>query len=360
MLGSAPWARADNLRDRFDGVDRVGAFLLERTPRRILALGTFLAVLVAFRELLPLLVFFVAFQRSLGAAAKLVARRTKLSHKASLLALVSATVLGVGAAATLGVGRALQSIRAMRDTFPDKISAMKEHPLYERVHDQLGDTDKILEGAKHYGTSALHYASQVGHILVYATIGLILAVVYLLEEEHIVAFKEAMAPRSLTGTLVRWLGHVTDAVLVTVQLQLVVAGCNAALTLPVLLLLGVKHVSSLMVLIFVSGLVPVIGNIVSGVVLSILAYQAKGWLGVGVFTALTVILHKIESYYLNPRLTARHVHLPGFVLIVSLIAWEHLLGFVGLFVSFPLLFVAGRIRAEFKEETVTSSTTAAE
>jgi predicted PurR-regulated permease PerM len=72
--------------------------------------------------------------------------------------------------------------------------------------------------------------------------------------------------------------------------------------------------------------------------------------GVAVFIGLTFILHKVESYYLNPRLTARHVRLPGFLLIVSLIAWEHLLGFAGLFVSFPVLFVAGRIRAEFLEE----------
>jgi predicted PurR-regulated permease PerM len=47
------------------------------------------------------------------------------------------------------------------------------------------------------------------------------------------------------------------------------------------------------------------------------------------------------------------------VLLVSLIGWEHLLGFVGLFVSSALLFVAGSMRAEFKEETVMSSATAA-
>jgi len=62
------------------------------------------------------------------------------------------------------------------------------------------------------------------------------------------------------------------------------------------------------------------------------------------------VLHKIESYYLNPRLTARHVALPGFVLILSLIAWEHLLGFAGLFVSFPFLYLAGKIRSEFVAE----------
>ena len=46
----------------------------------------------------------------------------------------------------------------------------------------------------------------------------------------------------------------------TVQLQLVVAAFNTVTTLPVLLLLGVQHVAALMVLIFVSALVPVIGK----------------------------------------------------------------------------------------------------
>ena len=69
---------------------------------------------------------------------------------------------------------------------------------------------------------------------------------------------------------------------------------------------------------------------------------------------LTFVLHKVESYYLNPRLAARHVRLPGFVLIVSLILWEQLVGFAGLFISFPFLYVANRLRAEFREEDAAS------
>jgi predicted PurR-regulated permease PerM len=268
----------------------------------------------------------------------------------ALLAVVGGVLAAFGGAAAAGVGSALRSVKHMHASLPERIAAARETPLFARLHDQLGDTEKIIDAAKHYASSALLYASEAGHILVYTTIGCILAVVFLLEHEHLQEFKAKMNPASLFGTVVRWTGHVCDAVVVTVQLQLIVAACNTLLTLPVLLLLGIPHIPSLMVLIFVSGLVPVIGNIVAGVVLSLLAYQAKGWLGVGLLVALTAILHKIESYYLNPHLTAKHVKLPGFVLIVSLIAWEHLLGFVGLFVSFPLLFVAARIRAEFREE----------
>ena len=134
------------------------------------------------------------------------------------------------------------------------------------------------------------------------------------------------------------------------QFEQRVAAFNTVTTLPVLLLLGIPYIPSLMALIFVSALVPVIGNLVAGTVLCLLAYQAKGVLGVGIFMGVTFLLHKVESYYLSPRLTAQHVRVPGFVLIVSLIAFEHVFGFVGVFLSFPSLFVAARIRGEFVKE----------
>jgi predicted PurR-regulated permease PerM len=191
---------------------------------------------------------------------------------------------------------------------------------------------------------------MMGHLAMHALIAVILAIIFTLEEEELHELGAKVPPGSLMGTVMRWLSYVAEAIRITIQLQLVVAAVNTALTLPVLLLLGIHHIPSLMILIFVSGLVPVVGNVISGAVLSLLAYQAKGFLGIGVFVVLTFVLHKIEAYYLNPRLTSKHVHLPGFAIVVSLIAWEHLLGFVGLFVSFPFLFVASKIRGEMIAE----------
>jgi predicted PurR-regulated permease PerM len=200
-----------------------------------------------------------------------------------------------------------------------------------------------------------HSAAQLGHLVIAFIIGLVLAIVYYFDQDRVHAFRDSLDPTSLAGTLVRWFEHVSEAVSLTVQLQLIVAAANAALTLPVLLVLRVPHVAPLMLLIFVSGLIPVVGNLVAGVVLSLVAYQTKGMMGVGLFIGLTFVLHKLESYYLNPRLTSRHVKLPSFVLVVSLLAWEHLLGIAGLFVSFPFLFVAGKIMTEFRAEDLSSA-----
>ncbi len=331
-------------------MDRIAAFAAEKTPRRVTSLVVFLSLLYVFRDLALLLLFFVAFQRTLGWLSTTLRARTGWGPKTSLLCVVACALGCFGLLGWLGIGKTIRTFAALQETFPERILELREHPLVQRIQEQVGGTDKIVESAKHYASNALATASAVGQFFIHVVIAFILAVVYLLEEEEVHAFWSQIDDRSLFGTLGRWLGHIADAAIVTVQLQLIVALFNTVTTLPVMLVLGMPYVGPLMLLIFVSALIPVIGNLVTGVVLTLLAYQARGWLGVGIFTALTFVLHKIESYYLSPRLTARHVKIPGFLLIVSLLACEHIFGFRGFFLSFPILFVTGRIRSEFRHD----------
>lgn len=331
-------------------MDRVATFFAERTPRRGLALVAFIGLLLVFRKLLVLLAFFVAFERALALSSGWLSTRFKWRREWALAAVLTLAGLSLVLIGWLSAGRLAQVIVEARETLPLRIAALREHPLFLALQEYLPDTEKLAQSAERYAQEIAAAASGVGRVIAYAVIGLVLAVVYLVDEQKVRAFAASLEAGSLSGTLARWLSHLADAVSLTVQLQLIVAACNAVLTLPILLLIGVKHVPMLMVFIFLSGLIPVVGNLLAGTVLCVLAYQASGPLGVGVFAGLTFALHKVEAYFLNPRLTARHIALPGFVLILSLIAWEHLLGFVGLFVSFPFLYLVGKIRAEFKAE----------
>jgi predicted PurR-regulated permease PerM len=332
----------------FAAMDRVGDFLREKTVRRVVAVALFALALGAFRPLFLMFVFFVAFERALAASSGFVQTRLRLKPRASVLVVLGVLAAIVSVGLLVGVERVARAVVSARDTFPHRLEAIRESDLYLRAREHLPDADRVVDSLQHHAEDALHFVAALGHLVAYATIGLILA------------FHRTLAPRSLIGTLVRWFEHAADAIAVTIQLQLIVALFNTVTTLPVLLLLGVHHVVALMILVFFSALVPVVGNFVSGVVLSLLAFGAKGWWGVGIFVVLTFVLHKIEAYYLNPRLTARHVKLPGFVLIVSLLAFEHLFGFVGLFLSFPFLFVAGRIRTEWRAEDEASAALAPE
>ena len=267
-------------------------------------------------------------------------------------------VVALTVLAWFGIGKTVRTYTAMQTTFPEWLAKIRDIPIVDKIEDQFGGMDTLIEGAKHYAGSALEAANAAGHFVLYITMGFILAIVYVLEEEEIHTFWSKVERSSVIGTSGGGSGTCPTRPSSTVQLQIIVAACNTMMTLPVLLIIGVPNVKRSPCSPFVSALVPVIGNIVSGTTLALLAYQQKGWVGVGIFAALTFVLHKIESYYLNPRLTARHVKLPGFLLIVSLILCEHLFGFTGLFLSFPILFVAGRIRTDFIEEETGSATSA--
>ena len=330
--------------------DRVAEFFREKTPKRGLALLVFLLLLFVFRHLMLTLAFFVLFERGLSATAGRLSRRFKIRRVYSLIAVLTLVSGASALAGWLSAGRIKSVVIETRQSLPERVAAIQETDLYMQLQALLPDSEKLVEAAKRYADHVAKSAAAIGRFFVLAVVGLILAIVYFLDEDRIVAWRKTLVPMTFFGTLARWVEALAEGLTLTIQLQMIVALCNTVLTLPVLLLIGVPHVPMLMLLIFIASLVPVVGNIVSGAVLSLLAFQAKGWFGVGLFVVLTFILHKVEAYYLNPRLTARHVQLPSFVIIVSLIAWEHLLGFVGLFVSFPFLFVAGKIINEFKSE----------
>jgi len=330
--------------------DRLRSLFREKTLARFVAIVGFLGLLWGFRHLWATLLFFVAFERSIRFVETKIHERTKWPRKRIALGIVAAYVLTFAAIVAVSVMSGFEKWKYLQGASADFVDDLKAHPLWVKYHHHLDDSEAMMGHAKEYAGQAIHVATAVGRFFVQATIGFVLAVVYRLEAHELDLFEDKIDRKSLVGRVLRWTEHAADAVSVTMQLQIVVAAFNTVTTLPVLLLLGIPHVPSLMVLIFVSALVPVIGNLVAGTVLCLMAYQAKGFFGVGMFIGVTFLLHKVESYYLSPRLTARHVRVPAFVLIVSLIAFEHVFGFAGVFLSFPALFIASRIRAEFLEE----------
>lgn len=329
-------------------MDIVGGLVPKRTIHRLFAILVFAGLLVFFRRLLVLLVFFVAFERLIGVPAKFISDRTRVPFKAAVVGVTALLLGSFGGAIAFGVVKAVTAYKTLRVIVPDKIASLKTTPLFATVQEQFGDAGGLVEKAQEYASGAVSYLAALGHILVFATVGFVFALVFLLEREHMEGFAKSISPRSLVGRLARWFGFVVDSIAVTLQFQVVVAVFNALTTLPVLLILGIPNATALMFGIFFSGLIPVVGNFAVGVILTIMAYQAKGWVGVIVFTILTFLLHKVESYYLSPRLAQKHVKIPSFLMLVSLIVWEQLIGFTGLLVSFPFLYVAARIRDDLK------------
>ncbi len=325
------------------------AHLTDRNIRRLLTLALFLGLLWVFRHLLLLLVFFVVFERTIGLFAGLLQRATKLQFKWCVLIVL---LLSLGLV-TGGVWAGIATIRAKIPEIEAGgeaiITTIQRSDLYAKYGHSLSHFrgQELLTHARAHAGDALRVGAGFAKETLYVFIGLVFAIVFLLERDELQAFREKQPIDSVPRTLMRYGGHVADAIAITLKLQVIVAVVNALITLPVLIALGLPGIPALVAMLVVTGLIPVVGGPVAGGVLMTLAYVTKGPVGLGIFIGSTFVLHKIESYYLNPRLTAKHVKLPSFVIITSLVLFEHAFGLIGLFLSFPTLYVAAKIRDEW-------------
>lgn len=342
-------------------MDPVARFLAAPTVHRALRVALFLGLVVAFARLLPLLAAFAVTGRVLTWTAPWLARRTGWSDSRTSI-ITAATgvllcVLGVWGAwtpASAWLAEAWAGLPALYQDF-------MRHPLVQRAIAELGGEsavmDTILEG--HAATNALAGTLAVGGtaagIVLKVVMGALLALVHVGQRDALARMMDGVDAHGVLPSVARWVGHLGDGFALTVQLQVIVAVCNTLTTIPVMLFMGVPHIPAMALVIFVLALVPTLGNYVAAVILSIVAWGTAGWVALPVFLGLATVLGKVEGFWLAPRLAARHVDVPAFILLVSLVLWESAFGILGLFLSFPALYTILRIRSELRSETLTAT-----
>jgi predicted PurR-regulated permease PerM len=135
-----------------------------------------------------------------------------------------------------------------------------------------------------------------------------------------------------TGSLVEFSGMVGWAF----QCQLVVALLNAAITCIGMLILGIEPLLLLTTIVFVFGLIPVLGVFISSVPIILIAFNSGGLSLALTALGMIVVVHLLEAYVFNPRIYAARFHLnPVIVLIILLVAHE-LFGVWGMLLGIPV------------------------
>jgi len=308
-------------------------------------------VLLGFvRQLFLLFACLVLFQRLFAWLGSYLHRHSRLPFNAAVM-IVAVVFLTLLIAADYWLfevlWRHLEQLKMSVLSLIDIVetSAFFQHYFHNTVESGFGSFTAEI---KNHALEVFHYAQSIGRGVVYLVIAFILSIVFLLEKDELVLWQARQDANGLIQSWCQFLRFLADAVVVTVRLQITVAVVNTTLTLPILLFLHLPGISALLVLLFISSLVPVVGAVVAGAVIMTIALVTKGLWGLILFIVWTFILHKIESYFLIPRLAARHVALPSFVIIVSLLLFEHLFGILGLFMSFPCLYTLVKINEKIE------------
>ncbi|HEO8421007.1 permease [Mycobacteroides abscessus subsp. abscessus] len=121
-----------------------------------------------------------------------------------------------------------------------------------------------------------------------------------------------------------------------IEAQFIIAIINCLLTTTSLYFLGFPQLFGLGIMIFLLGLIPVAGVIISFIPLCIIGYTVGGITHVISVVVLIMVIHSIEAYILNPKLMSSKTDLPVFFTFIVLIFSEHFFGVWGLIVGIPI------------------------
>jgi len=181
--------------------------------------------------------------------------------------------------------------------------------------------------------------ANIGKISLQILLSLILSLFFLLEKERIIVFTSKFEDSKLSifykeiayfgQKFARSFGKVIEA-------QFLIAVVNCILSVIALVFLGFPQLLVLAVMIFLLGLIPVAGVIISLFPLCIIAYNIGGIAYVVYILIFIAVIHAIESYFLNPKLMSAKTNLPIFYTFMVLIFSEHFLGIWGLIIGIPI------------------------
>jgi predicted PurR-regulated permease PerM len=220
---------------------------------------------------------------------------------------------------------------SVADVLPTTIEGLRQL-LVETLGDHVQKISAVgMEGFKVFA-----------HILLGMVVGGMTAVHHFEEHDKVQPFISALRSR------LRTLSTAFDKV---VFAQVKISGLNTALTAVYLLIvlplfdIHLPMATILVLLTFVVGMLPVVGNLVSNSVIVVISLGVS--LGAGVASLLfLVLIHKAE-YFMNARIVGHQVQATAWELLSAMLLMEAAFGIVGL-VAAPVMYAW--LKAEVKRQ----------
>ena len=205
-----------------------------------------------------------------------------------------------------------------------------------------------------FATIILHSVKTIYSSAIQFFLAFILSLFLLIQKKRVVAFGALFEKSKISHFYLEckvFFNKFTNTFGVILQNQVIVSTINTVLSVIGLYILGYQNLVALGAMIFVLGLIPIAGVIISFIPLSLITFTMLPNEGVlnslfGVqldsvsrlllLLLLVIIIHTIEAYIISPKLLSDKMKLPIFIVICVLLISDHYFGIWGLIVGIPI------------------------
>jgi predicted PurR-regulated permease PerM len=313
-------------------------FLLSSGFKRILIFILIAVVLYLLKDMINLILLTFIFAYLMDHLVQFIERRIPLNRK--LIVVISYAVIvgllsyGLVVYLPLIATEIKQLIKQLTAFYTSKHNNMVLNYIVKRIEEI-----KISNYLEQSFTFIVKYFTDISKVSLQILLSLLMSLFFLLEKPRLIEFTQKFKTSKVASIyveieffaekFVKTFGKVIEA-------QLIIALVNCFLTTLALWILHFPQLGGLSIMVFLLGLIPVAGVIISLIPLTIIAYSIGGimkvlYVGIAIF-----VVHGIEAYILNPNLMSSKTNLPVFYTFIVLIFSEHFFGIWGLIVGIPI------------------------
>ncbi len=201
-------------------------------------------------------------------------------------------------------------------------------------------SNQLKERLQHSTGTAVSTVTKIGTSIFSVLTILVLTFMMLIEGPKWVKFTEELTPqeqRSHLASLSRDMYHVIRGY---VNGQVTLAGLASLLIFPALLVLGIGYPLALVLVIFVCGLIPMVGHTIGAIIVTFVALFHSLPSAI-IILAYYILYQQIETYIIQPRIQANSTNMSPLLVFASVVIGISFGGLLGGLVAIP---IAGCLR----------------
>lgn len=214
---------------------------------------------------------------------------------------------------------------------------IQKYNLEEQV-DKL--SQKLTSQLDVAGGAAVSTLTSIGSGLVKLVTVLVMTFMMLVEGPRWVRLAQSLVPKKHRQRATELSRDMYGVVRGYVNGQVTLAAIAALLITPMLFILGISYPIALAVIVFVCGLIPMIGHYIGATIVTLVALFTSPWAAL-IILGYYVLYQQIENYAVQPRVQSSSTNMSPLLVFVSVVVGASFSGLLGALVAIP---IAGCLR----------------
>lgn len=228
-------------------------------------------------------------------------------------------------------------IADIRNENGDIAEFIRKYNLEEQVNKLSESITSKLDDAS---GAAVTTVTSIGSGLVKTVTVLVMTFMMLVEGPRWVRLGQNLVPKKHRKRVTDLSRGMYGVVRGYVNGQVTLAAIAAILITPMLFILGISYPIALAVIVFVCGLIPMIGHYIGATIVTLVALFTSPWAAL-IILGYYVLYQQIENYAVQPRVQSNSTNMSPLLVFVSVVVGASFSGLLGALVAIP---IAGCLR----------------